>query len=65
MRANLKVDDFLREQEDQKGVRHKFFDCKAFSNFIEEDSNSYNNNEEVKSNENSISRQSEAPKQSK
>lgn len=52
-RANLKAADFLKEQEDQKGVRHKFFDCKAFSNFIEEESNSYNPNEELKSNENS------------
>lgn len=50
-RANLKAADFLREQEDQKGVRHKFFDCKAFSNFIEDESNSYNNNEEIKSND--------------
>ena len=55
-KANLKAIDFLREQEDQKGVRHKFFDCKAFSNFIEEESNSYNKNEEVMSEEETNSR---------
>ena len=49
--ANLKALDFLTESEDQKGVRHKFFDCKAFSNFIEDESINYNNNEEIKTDE--------------
>ena len=62
-RANLQVDDFFREQEDKKGVRYKFFDCKAFSNFIEEESNSYNN-EEAKNEEESNPKESLKEQQS-
>lgn len=40
MKANREFSDFVREQEDARGNRHRFFDFKAFSNFIEEDEES-------------------------
>lgn len=33
----MEANDFIYEQQDDKGVRHRFFDFKKFSNFIEED----------------------------
>jgi len=33
----MNTHDFIYEQNDDKGVRHQFFDFKKFSNFIEEE----------------------------
>jgi hypothetical protein len=33
----LETHDFIIEQQDEKGVRHRFFDFKKFNTFIEEE----------------------------
>lgn len=34
---HIETQDFIFEQQDEQGVRHRFFDFKKFSNFIEEE----------------------------
>jgi hypothetical protein len=41
-RAKIGTHAFICEQEDARGNRHRFFDFKAFSNFIEDEDSASN-----------------------